>query len=309
VAIVGLGAGISLGATAAYDVDRIDCIELQPDVVPAHKMFATFNERSWQDPRVHIRIDDGRHFLQTTSLRYDVINVDPIDPPVCNQYTEDFIRLCHDRLNPGGLMVQWVPLFHLAPVHLQTIMRAFINVFPQSTLWYDGTSVLLIGRRGGPLEFDVERFLQRAQRAQVQESLALIGRPHPLILLSTYVAGSEAIRAMIPSNVPDNTDERPYLEFALLLAGRLDSQTTAANLEMFVPHFAPGDTWLAAPEWQPGERERFLQVRELMYEFLRVRIDSLRRDYDRFEERMRRAILKYDLQENAIELYSPFFRD
>jgi spermidine synthase len=125
VALVGLGAGVSLGAVEAYqEPERIDTIEIAQEVVPAHRLFAESNRRSWEDPRLHLWINDGRHFLLTTETRYDVISVDPTDPPVVYQYTQDFIQLCHDRLDEGGIMVQWVPLFHLSSLRGTTAHRS-----------------------------------------------------------------------------------------------------------------------------------------------------------------------------------------
>ena len=40
-------------------------------------------------------------------------------------------------------------------------VEVLLEVFPESHLWYDGTSVLLMGRRGVPLEIDVARMRER----------------------------------------------------------------------------------------------------------------------------------------------------
>jgi len=92
--------------------------------------------RTWQLPplpRVHLWINDGRPFRLTTKHRYDVLIVDPTDPPIFTQYSQDFFPVCHDRLDRGRLMVQWVPLFEYGPQHIRIIVRAFLNVFPKTT--------------------------------------------------------------------------------------------------------------------------------------------------------------------------------
>jgi len=306
IAVVGLGAGVSLGAIEAYDVDRIDCIEISPDVMGAHKKFRAFNNRCWEDDRVRFWINDGRQFLLTTKRRYDIINLDPVDPPVCNQYTQDFFQLCRDRLNEGGLTVLWVPLFRLSTLHVQIITRAFLNVFPESTLWYDGTSVLLIGRRGGPLKIDLDRFLKRAARESVQESLALIGRPNAMLLLSTYVTGPEGLSRLTMKNVPENTDDHPYLEYALLLAGPLDSREFAANLEMLIPYFDPVETWLPITQLDAETLLLLKQSRELMTEMLFIRKDFLMGRMAESESGRRSLIKEYQLNDADLELIQPF---
>ena len=83
---------------------------------------------------------DRRH---ATPHRYDVINVDPIDPPICTLYSQDFFQLCHDRLRDGGLMVQWLPLFRLSPDNIKVVLQGFLNVFEHTTVWYNGTAAIL----------------------------------------------------------------------------------------------------------------------------------------------------------------------
>jgi spermidine synthase len=273
VALVGLGAGVSLGAVQAYDeLERVDCIEIAAEVEPAHRYFGDVNGRCWEDPRLNLVRGDGRHHLLLTDERYDVISVDPTDPPVVYQYTQDFFQVCHDRLSPGGLMVQWVPMFRLSPLHLRMIFQAFARVFPESTVWYDGTSVLLIGSRDRRLEIDVERFLERAARPAVQESLAPIGAPPGWLLLGTYVSGPEGLAEMIGADVPDNTDDFPYLEYAVLLSGRLGKGNMADNLSMLQSVYEPMAGRLSTSSRLPGNLAAIDATRELMKDLLRVRL-------------------------------------
>ena len=142
-------------------------------------------------------------------------------------------------------MVQWVPLFRLSPIHIRIIARGFCRVFPHTTLWYDGTSLLLIGRRGGPLRIDLQRFLRRAGQPGVQESLALIGGPQPMVLLASYVTGPSSLERFLGRGTPDNSDDFPYLEYAVLTEGIPTREDLAANLELLLDHFTPTDEWLS----------------------------------------------------------------
>ncbi len=307
VALVGLGAGVSLGAVAAYDVDHIDCIEISPEVEPAHRFFRGFNGECWTDPRLQLTFDDGRQFLLTTSRRYDVISVDPVDPPVCNQYTQDFFQLCHDRLNPEGLMVQWVPMFHLGELHLKTIMRAFANVFAETTMWYDGTSILLIGKRGGPLEINVERFVERGRSPSVQRNLGIIGNPDPLLLLSTFVCGPDKLRQLIGTGIPDNTDNFPFLEYALLLAGPIKLDTYASNLEMLVPAMEPLEPRIRLADRQSEAFQLAQEVRRLIFALIEVRVLNFRREFPSAEAVLRQIQRRTGLNDLQMEQFRPFF--
>ncbi len=277
VALVGLGAGISLGAVEAYEEpERIDTVEIAREVVPAHRLFASLNRRSWEDPRLRLSINDGRHFLLTTDTRYDVISVDPTDPPVVYQYTQDFMQLCHDRLAEGGIMVQWVPLFHLSSLHLKVIMRAFLNVFEESSLWYDGTSLLLLGRRDRPLAIDLSRVRGRLEQPDVRSNLAMIGGPDEWRLLSTFVAGRRGLEQMVGGDVPENSDDRPYLEYAILRSPPLTREDLAGNLAMFEPHWQPVTLLLEEGDRTTENVERLAREESVMRRLLRARILKLR---------------------------------
>jgi spermidine synthase len=289
VALVGLGAGVSAGAVLSYDdVERVDCAEIAEQVVPAHQLFGAVNGRCWQDPRLRVVINDGRHVLATTTERYQVISVDPTDPPVVYQYSRDFFQVCHDRLESGGLMVQWLPLFHLSAEHLRIVMQAFARVFPQTSVWYDGTSVLLVGSRDRPLLVDAERVRQRLARPRVQANLAPIGKPDAELVLATYVCGPEGLRRMIGAGVPDNSDDQPYLESTILMSGRLASASLADNLELLL-----GAYEAEGPAPSPTQRDK----RALMRELLQARIELLREGDARLADRAREIITRHRVSE------------
>lgn len=309
VALVGLGAGVSLGAVVAYEEpERIDTIEIVPEVVPAHRFFESVNRRAWEDPRLHLWINDGRHFLLTTENRYDVISVDPTDPPVVYQYTQDFIQLCHDRLDEGGIMVQWVPLFHLAPEHIKIIMKAFLNVFPESTLWYDGTSILLMGRRGMPLEIDVKQIKKRLQQSKVSASMGMIGSPDVWRLLSTFMNGPEAFKLMIGKDVPENSDNRPYLEYAILRTPRFTQRTFAANLELIEPHRESVDRYFENTDRTPVNLQHLAREDLIMRRLLRFRIHRMLGERELANDNMRSLVRETGIDKKEFELLWPFYQ-
>ncbi|HZL99613.1 MAG TPA: hypothetical protein VFD43_05100, partial [Planctomycetota bacterium] len=293
VALVGLGAGVSAGAVLSHDVERVDCAEIAAQVVPAHRLFAAVNGRCWEDPRLNLIINDGRHVLATTPERYDVISVDPTDPPVVYQYSRDFFAVCRERLAPGGIMVQWLPLFHLSTEHLRIVMQAFAQVFPGTSVWYDGTSVLLVGGLDGAPAVDPERLRQRLGSPRVQRNLAPIRNPDAELLLATYVCGPEGLRRMIGAGVPENTDDRPYLESAVLLSGKLLDASLADNLQLLL------DQWETAGA-PPSSK------RELMRDLLAARIERLREGDGRLAERARQIIERHKLPQPEWEALDVF---
>src|ERR1700722_5066090 len=73
-------------------------------------------EGGWEvtaDPRMDLRIRDGRRELLRNPEHYDLITLEPPPPSsagVVNLYSRDFYALAASRLNPNGLFAQWLPL-------------------------------------------------------------------------------------------------------------------------------------------------------------------------------------------------------
>ena len=57
--IVGLGSGMSAAAAARHpSIQRVDVVEISPEVVAAARLFAPYNDRVQENQRVRIVIDD-----------------------------------------------------------------------------------------------------------------------------------------------------------------------------------------------------------------------------------------------------------
>jgi len=69
--IIGAGSGSDVAIAEAYGVDSITAVEIDPTI---QKLGVQFHpNHPYQDPRVHVVIDDGRNFLQNTTEKYDLI--------------------------------------------------------------------------------------------------------------------------------------------------------------------------------------------------------------------------------------------
>ena len=95
VLVIGCGAGVTAGAVSINpDVDRVTIVEIEP-LVPqtAGRYFAGVNHDVLRNPKVHVVGDDARHFLMTTTEKFDAITSDPLDPWVkgaATLYTKEF---------------------------------------------------------------------------------------------------------------------------------------------------------------------------------------------------------------------------
>ena len=65
-----------------------------------------------EDPRLRIRIEDGRKALEADTTLYDLIETDATWPETAgsgNLYSVEFFEAASRRLKPGGVMCTWAP--------------------------------------------------------------------------------------------------------------------------------------------------------------------------------------------------------
>ena len=238
VLVVGFGAGVTAGTFIAYPgVERIVIVEIEPLITEeAASYFTEVNNDVLSDPRVEVVHDDARHFLLTTDETFDLITSDPIHPwmkGAAALYSAEYFELARARLNPGGVITQWVPLYETNVAAVKSEMATFFEAFPDGTVWgntYDGAGydVVLAAKDGGVL-VDVDQFVDRLQTPEyvdVAMSLAQAGFPRALDLLTTYAAGASDLAPWLEDAVV-NRDKNLRLMY---LAGLGLNQYIAADI-------------------------------------------------------------------------------
>jgi predicted membrane-bound spermidine synthase len=214
--VIGFGTGITAGALLVHPglETRVVAELLQP-VVDAGVHF-TGNFDASRDPRLEIRIGDGRHELLRRTGRYDLITLEPPPPSaagVVNLYSRDFYVLCRERLAPGGVMAQWWPLPTQNEEDSRSLVRSFLDVFPYATAWSTELhEVLLVGSLE-PLALDGPRVAERFAAPGVAGALTEVGVESPEALLGTWLTGRAGLEAFA-GNAPPVTDDRPLIEHA-----------------------------------------------------------------------------------------------
>lgn len=218
VAVVGLGLGITLAATARNpEVERIQVIELTPEMVQAHEHLDEVSGGILRHSRVDLRIDDGRNFLVMTDRRFDMITADPIHPRISGVgylYTEEYYRAIRERLKPGGVVCQWMPMYNVSRESFDVALRTFARVFPHATFWYVRGHGLLVATADST-GIDYRRFSQSAIAPVVAQDLASIEINGPEQLLAHLMMGPSQIRAYLASSGKStvNLDDNAYLEY------------------------------------------------------------------------------------------------
>jgi spermidine synthase len=219
---IGFGTGQTFGAHLLHPIQRLDAVEIAPDVVDlALTHFGQHPDGMHLDPRVHIIEDDGRTFVASARERYDVISLEM--PPqeeagIVHFYTSEFYEHARAKLNPDGVLAQWVPIYNVTPEETRGIARTMLAVFPQSVLWHNGPNLLLIGFNG---TFDPSRtrITSRLQQAAIVRDLDVshLGDretvlTEPDAFLAGFLLGPDAL-ARYAAQGTLYTDNRPALEF------------------------------------------------------------------------------------------------
>lgn len=109
VLLVGGGVSSSLSEILEHPtVTAVDYVELDPLLIDlAVRSLPPDTIESLSDPRVRVLHTDGRRFIKTTDLAYDVIIInvaDPINARINRYYTEEFLRETSRILAPGGIV-------------------------------------------------------------------------------------------------------------------------------------------------------------------------------------------------------------
>lgn len=216
VLVIGLGTGITAGATLAYPgLDRRVVAELLPAVTRAAPMF-TGNFGVVDDRRVEIRVRDGRRELLRSAERYDLITLEPPPPSaagVVNLYSTDFYRIAAARLARDGIVAQWLPLPTQNDADTRALVRSFLEVYPYASLWSTELHEMLLVGSPSPLELDAGRIAARMAEPAVADALGEVGVRSPAALLATWVTDRAGL-LRYAGDAPAVTDDRPRIEYA-----------------------------------------------------------------------------------------------
>ncbi|HUK29617.1 MAG TPA: fused MFS/spermidine synthase [Candidatus Acidoferrum sp.] len=200
---IGFGAGVSAGTFTTYPgIEHITVCEIEPVIPPISTRYFYQQDYDVKDnPRTRIVYDDARHYVLTTTEKFDIIASDPLDVFVKGTaalYSKEYFQSVKDHLNPGGYFSLYVPLYESDVRTVKSELATFFEVFPYGTVWANtingqGYDMVFLGQ-AEPLKInidEVEARLARPDYAPVRESLREIGIGSALDLFSTF-AGQKA---------------------------------------------------------------------------------------------------------------------
>jgi SAM-dependent methyltransferase len=114
VLVLGAGSGTDVAAALKHGAKHVDAVEIDPVIVRLGRQHHP--DRPYSDPRVTVVTDDARHFLRTTTRKYDLVVFALIDSLTMQSsfsgvrlesymFTEESFRAVRDRLAPDGLLI------------------------------------------------------------------------------------------------------------------------------------------------------------------------------------------------------------
>jgi predicted membrane-bound spermidine synthase len=222
--VVGLGTGETAGWLGAIpEMERVDCVELEPAVVEMARRCAPVNHDVLHNPKVRLIFNDARESLTTTRDRYDLIISEPSNPfraGVANLFTREFYAAASHRLNERGIFAQWLQSYEVDPKTLGIALNTLSSQFRHVELWQLKQWDLLLLASNEPLEYDVVKLRLKLRREPFRSAYRIAWRTDSVEgLLSGYVGGQKLID-VIAANADGelNTDDHNRLEYAFARA-------------------------------------------------------------------------------------------
>jgi spermidine synthase len=233
--LIGVGTGCSLGTLAAQPYAQVEAAELSKDVLTAARTyFSRVNDAVLSNPRVIVHLADGRNHLLLHRGPYDLISIELGAiwfAGAADLYNREFYALVRERLNPGGVLQQWVQLHHLTRRDLAVILQSIRAELPHLALFFSGGQGIVLAS-AAPLTIDYRELV--ALSDSLAGSAATLGIPGgDLLTLSGKLVLDEAgVAALIAEEAakegvaPEalvSTDDSLRLEYSTPRANADDS--------------------------------------------------------------------------------------
>ena len=218
---VGFGSGESTACLAMHELERVDCVEIAPEVVDVSlEFFKHINLGDRLDEKVNMIFMDAKNYVHLTEVRYDAIVSDSINPRYfaenASLYAGEYFQSCKEHLDEGGLFVSWIPSYHIVPVsELNSIIGTAMEVYPHVTLWYMitdlGNYFVIVGSEERQY-YSPKHIEQELSREDVRLSLSEIDINNSMDVLSCYIGDERDLKKFIRV-FSLNSDYFPFVEF------------------------------------------------------------------------------------------------
>jgi len=173
--LIGGGTGGSLQEILKYPRTAVDYVELDPEIIRLSREFLPQDgQAALADVRVHIFLEDGRHFLERARQKYDLVILnlpEPATAQINRFYTQEFFRKVKAKLDPKGIFSFRVPSAenYVSPElreFLSTLYVTMKKVFAEAVVVPGDTNIFLAS--DSPLTLEVPDLARRIETLHLQ---------------------------------------------------------------------------------------------------------------------------------------------
>lgn len=217
---LGVGTGVTLAAADFHPELETVGVELMPEVVAAMPWFSAGNQALLDSTDVRVVTGDARRCVRAYPGLADVIVADLFHPGrdgAGSLYTVEHFEAVRDRLAPGGLFCQWLPLHQMDEDVLRVLVRTYLEVFPHTQAFIGqfnlSTPALALVGTLESSDFGPDLYPELEGRPRFASELTRAGFRDAYQLLGTWLASGSTLRGWVGEG-PLNTDDRPFVEYA-----------------------------------------------------------------------------------------------
>ena len=221
--VIGLGTGQTAAVVAASGYRDVEIAEISPGIVAAAQAwFPLVHRHVLERPTVSLHLEDGRNHLLRSPGGYDLVTIELNSvwfAGATSLYSREFYRLVSERMAPGGILLQWIQLHHIAPEEVLSVMATLQAELPWVSLWQIGGQGLFLAA-AEPLELQPQVLTQLGENPEMVAAVGLVEARHGdlralltdnRVLSATEIAQRSA-RALA-QGVPITTDGNRWLEW------------------------------------------------------------------------------------------------
>jgi spermidine synthase len=270
---LGIGAGITFATADDYPGLQADGVELVPEILPLLAYFERSPGEILDNPRLKLFVGDARRFVSASRKQYDVIVADLFHPArdgAGSLYTLEHFRAVRARLSEDGIFCQWLPLYQMDLETLRSIVRTYLEVFPDGSAYLAHFSLQspMIGlvSQSPATGYPDDWLESRMQNDELARTLRGLRLHNIYALFGNYLAGSTEL-ATFAGDAPINQDDYPYVIFQAPRFAYSQQEPAQTRLLELVDRFKPNTEEVLALETTQGiaeshqRLERYWQAR------------------------------------------------
>lgn len=218
---VGFGSGETTSCLSEHNLERLDCVEIAPEVVDvALRFFRHINLANRLDSYVNMIFMDAKNYIHLTNNTYDVIINDSIHPrnfaENASLYTIEYFQSAREQLNKNGIIISWIPTYEMSASVFNSIIGTLLDVFPHVTLWYPTphpAPLVLIAGSEQQQYFSPKHIEKALLNEDIRNGLSKLNIQNNMDLLSCYIGDENDLRKTVTA-FSVNSDYFPFVEFS-----------------------------------------------------------------------------------------------